>query len=93
MVRIGIVLAIVRLLMAFGVITLEGHLLAGYTAIAHIFIGVVGWDWWLNRVESGLWGSEEWMGFRTYFKSQPWQFRLFWAMNAVEVFSFFYSRS
>jgi hypothetical protein len=86
MVRIGIVLAIVRLLMAFGVITLEGHLLAGYTAVAHIFIGVVGWDWWLNRYKF----RESYTYWLTH---QPWQFRLFCAMNAVELFSFFYSRS
>jgi hypothetical protein len=85
MIQFGFALAAVRLLMAFGMLTIEGHLLAGYTAIAHVYMGVLLHSWWINRYE-----------FREsiyyWFVKQPWQWRFFWFMNTVEVFSFFVSR-
>ena len=77
---LGVWFAAIRLLAAFNCIQLEGHVLAGYTALAHVYMGVLGCLWWHNRHPEPNW------------LKQPWQWHLFWAMNCVEVFSAIISR-
>lgn len=95
MIEFGLLLAAIRLLMAFGVFTIEGHFLAGYTAIAHVYMGVLLCDWWHNRAkwsDAEKWKStQHWWPF-SWWQSQPLQWNFFWFMNAVEVFSFAISR-
>lgn len=68
----GIVLGILRLLIAFRILPLEGHLLAGYTAIAHVYMGILLAVCWSTKPTllslKGYWS-------------------LFWLLNAVEIAS------
>lgn len=93
MIQFGLLLAAIRLLMAYNVFTMEGHFLAGYTAIAHVYMGVLLCDWWHNRAK---WNDDEIlesdMTVCQWNVLQPWQWHFFWFMNAVEVFSFAISR-
>jgi hypothetical protein len=96
MIQFGLLLAAIRLFMAFGVFTIEGHLLAGYTAIAHVYMGVLLCHWWHNRARwaprhSRLATVRNWFTV-AWWDSQPWQWYFLWFMNAVEVFSFAISR-
>jgi hypothetical protein len=99
MIYTGITLAVVRLCMAFQLLVLTGHWLAGFTAMAHVYMGILLHCWWVNRVKfsyvRGQFHSDdhknplvliEWMS------NQPWQWGLFCFMNVVEIFSFAYSR-
>lgn len=100
MIGFGLVLAAMRLAMAFGLLSLQGHWLAGYTAIAHVYVGILLHCWWVNRVKFSYvrdqfhsddhgkpWVCIAWMA------DQPWQWHFLWFMNVVEVFSAIVSRS
>lgn len=99
MIAFGLVFAAIRLLLAFGVVSLEGHWLAGFTAIAHVYMGVLLHFWWVNRLKL-VYVREQFPAkvrndpsVLVYWVSeQPWQWHFFWFMNAVEVFSAIKSR-
>ena len=84
MITFGLVFAATRLAMAFGVLSIEGHWLAGFTAIAHVYMGVLLHCWWVERPKFET--VKQWL------YDQPWQWHFFWFMNAVEVFSAIKSR-
>jgi hypothetical protein len=96
MVGLGLVLAVTRLAMAFGLVSLQGHGIAGFTAIAHVYMGILVCDWWHNRtkwLDHAYWLSKERLWPLAWWCIQPWQWHFFWFMNLVEVFSAIVSRS
>jgi hypothetical protein len=100
MISFGLVMAAIRLLMAFGLVNLQGHWLAGFTAIAHVYMGILLHCWWVSRVKFAYvrdqfhsddhGSSVVWIA---WIANQPWQWNFLWFMNFVEVFSVIVSRS
>lgn len=67
---IGALLAAARIAMAGELLHLTGHLLAGFTAIAHVYMGVLLHKAWISTKGHDP-DRRYWL--------------LFWAMNVVEV--------
>ena len=81
MIPFGILLAIIRMLIATHTLELSVHPLAFYTAVAHVYMGVLLNSWWINRYKFRE-------SYYYWFTKQPWQWQWFWTMNAVEIVCF-----